>query len=84
MKGTSAQQRLKSAYFDIVSHISRRLRDVMKAQLDESHVLQYLTTFKEGIWPNGSLKPASPPRTAEDKIRTREDANKKLSTLMPG
>ncbi|KAG9013602.1 Intermediate filament protein [Tulasnella sp. JGI-2019a] len=63
--------------------IERKLRDVAKIQMDESHMLQYITSFKDGLWPNGSLKPPSPARSAEEKIRTREDANKKLSTLMP-
>ncbi|KAG8875090.1 Intermediate filament protein [Tulasnella sp. 331] len=63
--------------------IERKLRDVAKIQMDESHMLQYITSFRDSLWPNGSIKPPSPPRTAEEKIKTREDANKKLSALMP-
>ena len=62
----------------------RKVRESIKAYLDEPHVLSYLNIFKEGMWPGGHLKPQSPPRSAEEKARTREEANRKLSTLLPG
>ncbi|KIO31779.1 hypothetical protein M407DRAFT_19292 [Tulasnella calospora MUT 4182] len=63
--------------------IERKSKEVAKAYLDESHLLQYVNTFKNIMWPGGSLKGPSEPRTAEEKIRTRDEANRKLSTLMP-
>lgn len=52
--------------------------------LDESHFVDYIGKFKDGLWPGGQLKPSSPPRTAEERLRTRDEANRKLSALMPG
>ena len=43
----------------------------------------HLTMFKDSLWPGGKLKTASLPRTPEQKQRTRDDANRKLSTLVP-
>ncbi|KAG8972070.1 Intermediate filament protein [Tulasnella sp. 425] len=63
--------------------IERKLKEVAKAYLDEPHLLQYVDAFKNIMWPGGSLKGPSEPRTAEEKIRTRDEANRKLSTLMP-
>lgn len=62
----------------------RKLKDMAKAYLDEGHLMQYLNSFKDSLWPGGTLKGPSDPRTAEEKIRTRDEANRKLSTLMPG
>ncbi len=56
----------------------------MKAYLDESHLMTYINIFKDGLWPGGKLKPPGSPRTAEEKARSRDDANRKLSTLLPG
>ncbi|EMD32662.1 RGS domain protein [Gelatoporia subvermispora B] len=63
--------------------IERKLRETLKAYLDEPHVLSYMNIFKDGLWPGGQLKPPSPPRTAEEKLHTRDEANRKLSALMP-
>lgn len=43
-----------------------------------------IDTFKNGLWPDGKLKPLGVPRTADEKERTRDEANRKLSALMPG
>lgn len=56
----------------------------MKSQLDEPHVLTYITTLKDSLWPGGRLKPVDVRRTMEEKARTREEANRKLSSLLPG
>lgn len=43
-----------------------------------------IDTFKNGLWPGGKLKPPDTPRAADEKERTRDEANRKLSALMPG
>jgi len=63
--------------------IERKFRDTVKAYLDESHLMTYINIFKDGLWPGGKLKPSGSPRTAEEKARSRDDANRKLSTLLP-
>ncbi|TFY56091.1 hypothetical protein EVJ58_g7849 [Rhodofomes roseus] len=63
--------------------IERKIRETLKSYLDEPHVVDYIGKFKDGLWPSGQLKPPSAPRTAEDKVRTRDEANRKLSALMP-
>ncbi|KLO15031.1 hypothetical protein SCHPADRAFT_283259 [Schizopora paradoxa] len=63
--------------------IERKFRDTVKAYLDESHLMTYINIFKDGLWPGGKLKASGPPRTVEEKARTRDEANRKLSTLLP-
>lgn len=56
----------------------------MKAYLDESHLLSYIKLFKDALWPGGRLKASESPRSAEEKARTRDEANRKLTALFPG
>ncbi|KAI0800642.1 PhoX domain-containing protein [Fomes fomentarius] len=63
--------------------IERKLRDTSKSFLDESHLMTFINAFRDGLWPGGSLKPPSLPRTVEEKLHTRDEANRKLSALMP-
>ena len=46
--------------------------------------MTFVDAFKNGLWPDGKLKPPDVPRTADEKERTRDEANRKLSALMPG
>ncbi|CDO73019.1 hypothetical protein BN946_scf185007.g73 [Trametes cinnabarina] len=61
----------------------RKLRETVKSFLDEPHLLMYVNTFRDSLWPGGNLKPPSTPRTVEEKLHTRDEANRKLSALMP-
>ncbi|KAF8587012.1 hypothetical protein K439DRAFT_1631139 [Ramaria rubella] len=63
--------------------IERKLRDTVRAYLDESHLMRYLNVFRSSLWPKGQLRPSSVPRTTEEKARTRDEANRKLSALIP-
>ncbi|PCH34317.1 PhoX domain-containing protein [Wolfiporia cocos MD-104 SS10] len=63
--------------------IERKLRETFKAYMDEPHFLSYINIFRDGLWPGGQLKPAGTPRTPEEKLHTRDEANRKLSALMP-
>jgi sorting nexin-25 len=60
------------------------MREFVKGNTDETHLMQYVGLFRQALWPGGNLKPPSIPRTLDEKSRTREDANRKLTTLMPG
>lgn len=46
--------------------------------------MRYIDTFRDNLWPNGKLRGPGVPRTTEEKIRTRDEANRKLSALVPG
>jgi sorting nexin-25 len=57
---------------------------MVKNATDEIHMMQYLGSFRHALWPGGNLKPPGVPRTMEEKTKAREEANRKLTTLMPG
>ncbi|OSX67093.1 hypothetical protein POSPLADRAFT_1030261 [Postia placenta MAD-698-R-SB12] len=63
--------------------IERKIRETFAMYVDELHLVNYINIFRDGLWPGGQLKPPSVPRTAEEKLRTRDEANRKLSALMP-
>jgi len=63
---------------------SRKIRETVKSLLDDSHLLTYIKAFRDGLWPGGKLKPPGAPRTSDEKMKTRDDANRKLSALFPG
>ncbi|CAK5280644.1 unnamed protein product [Mycena citricolor] len=63
--------------------IERKIRENVKGMLEESRVMVFVNLFRNGLWPGGKLKPPSIPRTAEEKLRTRDEANRKLSSLVP-
>lgn len=46
--------------------------------------MSFVNLFRDALWPGGKLKPPGVPRSAEEKIRTRDEANRKLSSLVPG
>jgi sorting nexin-25 len=52
--------------------------------LDEARILSFIKIFRDELWPGGKLKPPSVPRTSEEKFRSKEEANRKLSSLVPG
>lgn len=64
--------------------MNRKVRDTVKDLLGENQIMKYINIFRDSLWPNGSLKGPTPPRTTEEKIKTRDDANRKLSALVPG
>lgn len=61
-----------------------KIRETFAMYVDELHLVNYINIFRDGLWPGGQLKLPSVPRTAEEKLRTRDEANRKLSALMPG
>ncbi|KAI0652479.1 PXA domain-containing protein [Trametes meyenii] len=63
--------------------IEWKLRETVKSFLDEPHLMTFINIFRDNLWPSGNLKPPSVPRTVEEKLHTRDEANRKLSALMP-
>lgn len=63
---------------------ARKLRDDIRLLLTPPKLLSYLHILRDNIWPQGKLKPQGIPRTTEEKLRTRDEANRKLSSLVPG
>lgn len=52
--------------------------------LAPSKLTYYLNIFRDNLWPGGIAKPPSVPRTTDEKLKTRDEANRKLSSLVPG
>jgi len=65
------------------STIERKVRETLRSSLEEAKLLSYMNIAKEQLFPDGRPRPPSAPRTADDKARTRDDANRKLSALIP-
>ncbi|EPQ26901.1 uncharacterized protein PFL1_05536 [Pseudozyma flocculosa PF-1] len=65
------------------STIERKVRDVVANALKPDPLVAYVGALRNGMWPNGELKPPSTPRSTEEKEALRESANRKLSTLVP-
>ncbi|KIL71534.1 hypothetical protein M378DRAFT_65168 [Amanita muscaria Koide BX008] len=63
--------------------IERKIRDKIKSSLNEANVMPFVTIFRNSLWPGGQLGAPNAPRSLEEKLRTREEANKKLSSLVP-
>ncbi|EIW86981.1 hypothetical protein CONPUDRAFT_134308 [Coniophora puteana RWD-64-598 SS2] len=63
--------------------VERKIRESVKSLYDESRIMPVLNLFKNALWPGGKLRPPIPLRTNEEKARTRDEANRKLSALIP-
>ncbi|KAF9270672.1 hypothetical protein L218DRAFT_50386 [Marasmius fiardii PR-910] len=63
--------------------IERKIRETVKSMLEEARLIMFIKVFRDALWPGGKLKPPAVPRTAEEKLKTRDDANRKLSSLVP-
>lgn len=47
-------------------------------------VVSYINKVADSLWPNGGPLTFKEPRKAEEKVQTKEEANRKLSTWLPG
>jgi sorting nexin-25 len=47
-------------------------------------IVFYLTKVTNSLWPDGGPLTFKEPRKPEEKVQTREEANRKLSTWLPG
>ncbi|GLB35839.1 putative sorting nexin C terminal [Lyophyllum shimeji] len=63
--------------------IERKIRDNIRLFLEEARVLSLIKMFRDSLWPGGKLKPPGIPRSYEEKLHTRDEANRKLSSLVP-
>ncbi|KAF8236783.1 PhoX domain-containing protein [Tricholoma matsutake] len=63
--------------------IERKIRENVRTLLDEARILPFIKIFRDQLWPGGKLRTSAMPRTSEEKIRTRDEANRKLSSLVP-
>lgn len=45
--------------------------------------MTYCNAVKDAYWPNGKLAPPSPPRSDEQKLRTRYEAKEKFLVSVP-
>ncbi|KAI0274788.1 PhoX domain-containing protein [Gloeopeniophorella convolvens] len=65
------------------STVERKLRETVNYFLDEMHVMNFIGMMRDSMWQGGQLRPPSVPRSAEEKTRARDDANRMLSALIP-
>lgn len=65
------------------STVERKVRDTINYLFDEMHIMNFIGTFRDSTWPGGQFKQPSAPRTADEKARARDDANRMLSALIP-
>ncbi|KAL2262731.1 hypothetical protein VTK26DRAFT_269 [Humicola hyalothermophila] len=65
--------------------IERKLRENVKALVQEDALLRYVGLLRQALWPgpDGEMKRDRPPRTAAEKARTRTEAGLMLATLVP-
>ncbi|KAI7886398.1 PXA domain-containing protein [Mucor mucedo] len=63
--------------------IERKLREVLKYLGSTSMVVFYINKITDSLWPNGGPLTFKPARKVEEKVHTREEANRKLSTWLP-
>lgn len=47
-------------------------------------VASYINKVTDSLWPNGGPLTFKEPRKPEEKVQTKEEANRKLSTWLPG
>lgn len=63
--------------------IERKFREAAKGLMAEDAIMNYLLTFRNTLWPDGNFRGPGIPRTAAQKVATKNEANRKLSTLLP-
>ncbi|RMZ85728.1 hypothetical protein DV737_g531, partial [Chaetothyriales sp. CBS 132003] len=63
--------------------IERKVRELVKAFMQEDSLLRYIDNMKDAIWPGGGVRRQLVPRTAAAKTRTKKEAGIVLATLLP-
>ncbi|RMZ87419.1 hypothetical protein DV736_g5344, partial [Chaetothyriales sp. CBS 134916] len=63
--------------------IERKVRELVKAFVQEDSLLRYIDNMKETIWPGGGVRQQLVPRTVAAKSRTKQEAGIVLATLLP-
>jgi sorting nexin-25 len=63
--------------------IERKVRENVKALVQEDAVVRYMNLLKDSMWPGGKLKRDGKPRSANEKAKSRKEASLMLATLVP-
>ncbi|KAK9900670.1 hypothetical protein P389DRAFT_157250 [Cystobasidium minutum MCA 4210] len=63
--------------------IERKVREAVTLSTSGDALAPHIYMLKEMMWPDGKMRPPSLPRSAEEKLQTREAAFRKLTYLMP-
>ena len=63
--------------------VERKIRETTRSLTTEGSVLKYINLLKDTMWPGGTLKRDWPPRTNEEKSRSKGEASVMLATLLP-
>ncbi|KAF8140541.1 PhoX domain-containing protein [Boletus edulis] len=63
--------------------IEQKIRQSVQSLFEEGRILPILGLVRENLWPEGKLRAPPQPRTAEEKLQSRDEANRKLSALVP-
>ncbi|KAK3303453.1 PXA domain-containing protein [Chaetomium strumarium] len=63
--------------------IERKLRENVKALVQEDALLKYIGLLRQALWPDGQFPRNRTPRTPVEKARTRTEASLMLATLLP-
>jgi hypothetical protein len=70
--------------FKTYRNLTSKIRENVKFIFGETRIMSFINLFRDSLWPGGQLKAANASRTPEEKARTRDEANRKLSALVPG
>ncbi|KAI6047889.1 PhoX domain-containing protein [Pisolithus marmoratus] len=63
--------------------IERKVRQSVSSLYEESQIARILGMLRDTLWPGGKMRTQPQARTAEEKLRSRHEANRKLSALVP-
>ncbi|EMD00952.1 hypothetical protein BAUCODRAFT_60999 [Baudoinia panamericana UAMH 10762] len=63
--------------------IERRVRETARTALEDQSLAKYVEMLRDIMWPGGKPRPASVPRTAAEKARTKKEASLLLAALVP-
>lgn len=63
--------------------IERKVREAARNALQDEGLAKYIDMVQSIMWPEGNMRPASAPRTTQEKARTRKEAGLLLAALVP-
>lgn len=63
--------------------IERKVRETARNALQDEGLAKYIDMVQNIMWPEGSVRPASTPRSPQEKARTRKEAGILLAALVP-
>lgn len=70
----------------IISHtdVDRKVRDSIRIATSADSIERSLASLQDTLWPGGTLRPSTEPRSDAEKTETRTRASRKLGLLIPG